>query len=740
MKRLLAPIRWLLPPAFRARLAERDRARLIAASGLFDATWYRQRYPDVKGLDPLADYLRQGGVRDPNPLFRAGWYLAQNPDVRAAGLDPLVHYLLRGAAEGRKPNPLFDGARYLRQNPDVAAAGQNPLAHYLRSGALEGRPAHPLSLGLWHLEQRLGPRACRHAAPPQQDHTARGDAAPLTFDAAGTSDAEPALGAALATAAAQGRHLLVLIGTAPSPEAIARLVATFDADPMIGWAIPRFADPGGAILPLPSAAPELPAYDRRILPHLPAFELVPEVVAACVLVRREVAANFPARATGLRSMPGALRLLMTWGRRLGYRMAIVNTAVVPAPAGGAYPVPAPDERKALTLLFPDIVQADLRFGALAAHRREALLGRTLLVAAEQPRMLLDCTGMPARHNGTTECILGILEGIAQLDTHWRIDVLAGSTAVAFHDLRERVKFARVIDRAVGSYAVAIRPSQPWSLGAIAELHRHALAVAVMMLDTIAWDVVYLAGDEVERSWRFTAAHLDGILHISEFTHDRFNLRFPVAPHVRQRVTHLSCHSGDYPVRDGGQARAHVLLVGNDYDHKALPDTLLALAHAFPDRQFAVIGYDGAVPPNVRACASGRLTAADIDALYAGARLVIFPSFYEGFGFPLVRGLAQGIDVVARRSPLLEEIAGHCRGTSRIIPFEDPPSLIAAVAGALAGEAVGTLPLGGRLGGNDPPRWRDVAADILAFADDLTRAPTPAVHDAREAALRLAGIA
>lgn len=67
-------------------------------------------------------------------LFDGAWYLLQNPDVAAAGIDPLVHYLHAGASEGRSPHPSFDVASYLSMNPDVAAAGTNPLAHFLCSG------------------------------------------------------------------------------------------------------------------------------------------------------------------------------------------------------------------------------------------------------------------------------------------------------------------------------------------------------------------------------------------------------------------------------------------------------------------------------------------------------------------------------------------------------------------------------------------------------------------------------
>jgi GT2 family glycosyltransferase len=77
-------------------------------------------------------------------LFDSDWYLHRNADVRAAGANPIVHYLRHGAAEGRDPNPLFDGNWYLNRYPDIRAAGANPLVHYLRHGSPEGHVARPL--------------------------------------------------------------------------------------------------------------------------------------------------------------------------------------------------------------------------------------------------------------------------------------------------------------------------------------------------------------------------------------------------------------------------------------------------------------------------------------------------------------------------------------------------------------------------------------------------------------------
>ena len=76
-----------------------------------------------------------------SPLFDADWYLAHNPDVKAAGADPVQHYLTVGWQEGRPCTPYFDGKQYLEMYPDVAQAHMNPLLHWERYGQFEDRYA-----------------------------------------------------------------------------------------------------------------------------------------------------------------------------------------------------------------------------------------------------------------------------------------------------------------------------------------------------------------------------------------------------------------------------------------------------------------------------------------------------------------------------------------------------------------------------------------------------------------------
>ena len=83
--------------------------------------------------------------RDPNAFFSTSLYLAVNADVKAAGRQSAGAFPRERMAEGRHALARHSTSRqYLRANPDVAAAHIDPLAHFLQLGAGEGR--QPIAL------------------------------------------------------------------------------------------------------------------------------------------------------------------------------------------------------------------------------------------------------------------------------------------------------------------------------------------------------------------------------------------------------------------------------------------------------------------------------------------------------------------------------------------------------------------------------------------------------------------
>lgn len=94
----------------------------------------------------------------PYPLyFDAAYYLEQNPDLAAAGIDTPEeawwHYLTYGANEAmthggqtRAPAPWFNVQYYLQNNPDLQDAGLTPaqlFEHFVNYGMQEWRAPSP---------------------------------------------------------------------------------------------------------------------------------------------------------------------------------------------------------------------------------------------------------------------------------------------------------------------------------------------------------------------------------------------------------------------------------------------------------------------------------------------------------------------------------------------------------------------------------------------------------------------
>ncbi len=79
--------------------------------------------------------------------FDAGFYRRRYPDVGAARMHLFAHYVLHGAAEGRKPNVWFDPDYYLARSAEARRRGGDPFVDYLEHGRREGASPHPLQDG-----------------------------------------------------------------------------------------------------------------------------------------------------------------------------------------------------------------------------------------------------------------------------------------------------------------------------------------------------------------------------------------------------------------------------------------------------------------------------------------------------------------------------------------------------------------------------------------------------------------
>jgi glycosyltransferase involved in cell wall biosynthesis len=67
---------------------------------------------------------------------------------------------------------------------------------------------------------------------------------------------------------------------------------------------------------------------------------------------------------------------------------------------------------------------------------------------------------------------------------------------------------------------------------------------------------------------------------------------------------------------------------------------------------------------------------DLRALYTGARAFVYPSFYEGFGFPVLEAMACGCPVITSNTPAVEEIAA---GAGKLVTAGDDAELARVIS-------------------------------------------------------------
>lgn len=77
---------------------------------------------------------------------------------------------------------------------------------------------------------------------------------------------------------------------------------------------------------------------------------------------------------------------------------------------------------------------------------------------------------------------------------------------------------------------------------------------------------------------------------------------------------------------------------------------------------------------------GRVDDETLATLYSGAGVFVFPSFYEGFGLPVVEAMACGAPVVASNTSSIPEVAGDA---ALLVDPHDPEAIAGAIAAVLS---------------------------------------------------------
>ncbi len=198
--------------------------------------------------------------------------------------------------------------------------------------------------------------------------------------------------------------------------------------------------------------------------------------------------------------------------------------------------------------------------------------------------------------------------------------------------------------------------------------------------------------------RLSARRADRLLTVSESTR-RDAIRLAGAPPHKIAAAPLGVTPDFHPIGDAARleaARARyrlpkrfILFVGLLEPRKNLSGLLRAfqrLAPARPDVSLVVVGRKGwmyeralalvdALRLTGRVHFTGYVPQQDLPLVYNLAEVVAYPSFYEGFGLPVLEAMACARPVVTSDRSAMPEIVGDA---GVLLPPEDPDALAAAL--------------------------------------------------------------
>ena len=478
----------------------------------------------------------------------------------------------------------------------------------------------------------------------------------------------------MALAHDSGRDVLLLNSdTVPRPGAFAEMVAVSRLDPMIGSVCPRSDNATVCDSPyldsLRLGDPERAyAAHTLIARHLPRYTYVPTSVGFCVLIPWLMLAEFglfdEIYGHGYNEETDFVRRF----NRRGYRAVLANHAYVHHDGSVSFsrsdvPTVEHDEVNRTTLFdrYPEAPKLIQRYFEGPEYGAQRLLAGFVPLPDGRLRLLFDCRSLGLYHSGTHEHACALLRAFAArhgdtFDCH----IACEPEAFRFHGLGsvERLTLCPEDDVTARPFAAVFRIGQPFELADLALLHEAAPVAGVLMLDTIAMDCQQLDEDNLDLVWQWMVGTVDLIGFNSRFSADQFGRRFAVPDRVQQFISLCSTDVRDYADPAPRAERGPILVVGNHFPHKHVAETVAALREADPARAIVVLGVELA-DEGVECHPSGLLSDDLVDSLYARAAVIMLPSHYEGFGLPILQGLARERPVIARDLPSAREIIALC---------------------------------------------------------------------------------
>ncbi len=179
-------------------------------------------------------------------------------------------------------------------------------------------------------------------------------------------------------------------------------------------------------------------------------------------------------------------------------------------------------------------------------------------------------------------------------------------------------------------------------------------------------------------FKYACEHADRVVAISECT-KRDIVSFFNIPENKIEVIYQGCHEA-FRKQVGEEKKREIV-----QKYQLPPNFLLCVGSIEPRKNLLLIAKSlSHLPVNIHLVAIGKRTEyqsevenyvqengltdrvhifnnvpfEDLPAFYSLAKIFVYPSFFEGFGIPIIEALSQGVPVIAAKGSCLEEAGGE----------------------------------------------------------------------------------
>ena len=438
---------------------------------------------------------------------------------------------------------------------------------------------------------------------------------------------------------------------------------------------------------------------------LPRYQVMPTAVGFCMLIKnmvlRQLGAFDPVYSPGYNEENDFVCRI----NRHGYSAVAANHAFVFHDESSSFgPRRVALDKRNREVLDERYPEYPLKLADYVRSGIDPVDHFAILWRPHRPTVLFDLFHLPAIHSGTSDFALNLLLHLApRLEVDCDLWIGISDAARAF--FAQELTGYRFFDeprRAEARFDLVFKPSQLFTWPELRRMVRLGGRIAFTQLDIIAARCDYLCGPDVRMLFKTAARLADRVVTISEFSRIDFEMFYgrSVALDVILLGTHEDSRAPD-------RRSGYVLIVGNRFHHKAVHQAIAELRGV---AEIVALGGEEHSQPGVRAVSSGSLSRWAITDLYERAGVVVYPSFYEGFGLPILDAIGRGIPVVALDTAVNRELR-QLTGDVLLTLVGDHREMRVAVSNLL--KAPPASPAAQRM-----RQWNDVGADYKRTVNEL----------------------